>query len=189
MFRTLANLYPILLGICRFERGPQDIPTSKPLLWLGLTLYTLTIIGVEWFKLPFVSALLWGILETLFMVAVVISATFFKRVLHRLPQTLTAITLIGTAVNLALLLCLAMVSLAPAPLLATNITVGFSLPLLAWNAVMNAHILRHTLEKRFAYGLVLAVLILAVSWAIGLLLYPTDAPGAMGVGAMGRRAS
>ena len=184
MFANGHAIYHGLVAIGRFERGPDTLPYSMPLVASVLSAYTLVKMGIAFLTIPPVVAFISGLVDTLLSVTVVAAALTFRRSPNRIVQTLTAFAGIGTVVNLVAFLGMSFVNLSPHHLLDTYVTRMFTFPLMVWNLAINAHIFRHALSTRFVKGLGLALLIAAASGLLTMAIQPPTQPTMLGVGAL-----
>jgi hypothetical protein len=167
----MGQLLTLLWDICRLRRGPQDLPYSPQIL-LSVCAFILC--------LQFVAARLLG-LDRETLVPGVLSLVFNFGVLYALLSIRSRKTrFVQTA--LALVCCGLMFSLVTLP-----ITLAFGTPpqtpeqmtslqfllgmvtllLVVWKTVVDAHILRHSLDVPFLAGVVIAVLWLIAELALG----------------------
>lgn len=150
-----------LIQLTLFRCGPQDMPPGMTALLLA----TLACAGTAWVSLmagpgnldavplTALSMLVAGILA-----AIVLAA---RNRAHRLTQTLTALfgaSAVITSATLPLLL------LGAAQMNA--LWAGIGLVAFFWSLMVDAHIWRHALEVSPATGLVIALILFAVSFSV-----------------------
>lgn len=135
-WRTLAAL---LADLLRLRRGPQDVPHSPTLLLLTLAPYALLGSALAAFSMPASKALWYGPSEASLLALLVYGALALRRRQARYVQTLTALTLVGSAFNAA--------SLPLTALAQPGNGIGLLiLPLLAWSFAVSVNILRQALD-------------------------------------------
>jgi hypothetical protein len=187
MFAIYLEFFQAVSGIFRLEQGPKDLPYSAWGMGLSLVAYALVKFGVEYFKLPMEAALLSSLADTLVMVLLAGGALLVRGVGRRIPQTLMACAVVGSLINLVALLATALMSLSPMPLTSTYALRVFTFPVIAWNVIVNAHILRQALSSGFVLGFVLSLIIFAAAWGVTTAISPDPGPINLGTGALGRR--
>lgn len=172
----MTALLRLLLELCRLRIGPQDLPWSLPLaralvvLSLALDLLYAAVLDAERvvaLRLLLSLALLLGVPWLLLA---------WRGFPQRYLQTLAAIAGTGVLFKLAMLpLALAIVDLplptTPEQLVPAQVLVGWlTLALLSWKLVVNAHILRHALDLRFGFGLLIALAVFALELVLAQAL-------------------
>ncbi|MCP1726038.1 hypothetical protein J2T60_000003 [Natronospira proteinivora] len=142
-----------------FRQGPQDLPPGHGWMLIALLAYLLS--GAVLSLLRDVSHPIAGLL----LLDIAITTGFFILVLYglgrsaRLPQSLQAVWLCGTGLNLVGMIFAPALAEPPADgSLWLDIAVVVSLSLVFWSIALLAHILRHSLEWPFHRALALAVL-------------------------------
>ncbi|MEZ5460895.1 hypothetical protein [Dokdonella sp.] len=162
---TFARVVEIVVGLCRFRGGPQDLPYSGALL--------IALLGAS-VMLDYGSGSLLGYDDTLLarsllsislLMALCWTALSIRGLANRFVQTATALVSCSMAFSL-LILPLAWffgnpqgedVILTPAQVL----IVWLGLGVLFWKVAVDAHVVRHAIDAPYWLGL-----LLAVSWAI-----------------------
>ena len=159
-------LLKTFLDICLLRANPQDLPTSRVMMFSALLAYGLAdVVGVL-DTLPVESAMLAAAVDTLLLVASVLLALRWRQLENRLPQTLSALAGGG-----ALLSMLAWVTagltrewLPPAWVWA---------PFLVWYVLVFGHVLRHALSITLPVGVAVSLLYLILSMGVtGLFMNP-----------------
>jgi hypothetical protein len=171
----MGALFRAFLAISLLRSGPQELPASSVLLALSIVVYALVGVLLSLISLPWGSAVLASLLDTLLLVAFGYTVLNLRGLAARLTQTLTAL-----AGSLALL---GIVSLPlTAWLYQAESTVGDAgvasfllLVILLWNILLIAHILRHAVNISFPLGLVVSVAYLSFSLAVLDKLFATAA--------------
>jgi len=159
------------------RRGPQDLPGSSQWTLVALGLYLLT------------GSILSGLrdlphsLPGLLALDITVSVTFLTLLLivlgrgMRLPQSLQALWLCGSFLNLA--------GMPFAPILAgaeengglwVEVAIIASLALLFWSVAVLAQILRHALEWPFNRALAMAILYSLINIMSTLYVFPPSVP-------------
>ncbi|HET7842733.1 MAG TPA: hypothetical protein VFL14_01185 [Xanthomonadales bacterium] len=159
-----ATLLPLLRDILFLRRGPQDLPYSPALLALliGATLavYAALSANLERVQLPR------GAFSLLLQLGLTWTALNVADKSPRFVQTATA--LVGASIVLTLLAIpgyFGVDSLAEAPKELTQtqaLAIMFLLLFQVWDIAITAHILRHALELKLRFGVLIAIVFLAV---------------------------
>lgn len=155
----MTDLLSRLIGITLLRLGPQDLPAGTTPLTLAVLLYLLATgltmsLGQPPSNAP--AVLILALLLPLVLVRIVLTV---RGVPERWSQTLTA--LFGTsAILTAISLPLASVAGQEEP---PVIAVLMSLAVFIWSFAVDAHIWRHALNVTFATGLVVAVVLFAIT--------------------------
>lgn len=155
-----------MLELLRLRGGPQDLPSSRPLtvvvivVYLGLSVLTAQNVGTE----DDVSR---SLLAIALQFLAVIAMLRWRNCLERLDQTLLAIA--GAGVLLGLLAFALLMQADPEvnqPWLALS---WFAL--FGWSVAVDANIYRHALGVRLPIGVLLAVLLLALTYLLLEVLF------------------
>ncbi len=152
--------------ICLLRAGPKDLPSS--LFLLRLVVVVSTIVGV-FLNLPtegFSQSLAISLLDVVFLTAFLYVGLKLRDRLSRFRQSLTA--LMGTSIIIGLIMMPFMFALVaaklddePAPM-----ALQMFLLLLVWDVAVFAHIIRHSFDIRFAYGFMVSLGYLILSWML-----------------------
>ncbi len=147
--------------ICRLVKGPQDIPESKNLLTLCLTIYGLFSIGLAMFIETPGNAIIAGLMDiALLMLFTQALLQIYSKSL-RWTQTVTAISGTGIIISIFALPLYLVIDFSVANEINSAPQQGLGLLFLAslacWNIVIVAHIFRHALEINFVMAVVLAI--------------------------------
>ena len=174
-----ADLTVIVFEMCQLRRGPDDMPYSKALLvvLIGASIVLDVFIGSLGGGVP--DALSRSLLSTGLVLALCWIALSLRRLVHRYVQTASALVACSIVFSL-LILPLAWLSgpvpSPPTPLSSTQMLLGWLiLAIVAWNLVVNAHIVRRALDAPFALGLAIALAWFIADLALERALF--DAPG------------
>jgi hypothetical protein len=164
------------IDICLFRKGPQDLPASPALLRLCLFAYGasgLVILMIDVTQLSIFSALLLTLLDIGLMTAFCYGVLYVLSYLPRFTQTLTALSGIGTLLQL---IALPLVIWIQREL---RIETGnASLPallhffLLGWFLAVMGHIMQHALSTSRSVGVLYAVAYFATTVMIFRWLLP-----------------
>jgi hypothetical protein len=168
---SMANLLQLLRDLCLLRRGPQDMPHSPRLLIgvciasLLLQLAIVRVLGIAG------DALGAGLLSLAFNLGVLYLLLNLRGLTSRFIQA--ALALLCCAMLFSLL-SLPVVMLAgghaPTPEHATplQLLLGLiALPIVVWKLIVDAHILRHSMNLTFLGGLAVALLWLIAELAFG----------------------
>lgn len=162
---STGRLAGIIVGICRFRRGPQDFPCSQGLLSALLAasvLLDLASGNLLELKEPLLAR---SLMSIMLLLALSWIALAIRGLGHRYLQTASALVACSIAFSL-LILPLALlfgspqgaeVALSPAQ----RLIVWLGLAILVWKISVDAHIVRQAIEAPFWLGF-----LLAMSWAI-----------------------
>jgi hypothetical protein len=160
-----TRLPVLVLELLRLRAGPQDFPAG----WNTAGLFILAYLAVILFsqtRLGDPDAELRSLLSIAIQLAAVIAMLKFRGVKERTTQTLSALASSGTVL---VVLSYLLVSQADAtrnqPVLALALLGVFT-----WIVVIDAHIYRHALSTTMSRGLLVAVMLFAVSYTLIELL-------------------
>jgi len=161
----------LLWDICRLRRGPQDLPYSPQLLLivcafgLGLQLAIARVLGVEQDTLGA------GVLSLAFNLGALYLLLSLRGMRNRFIQAALALlccALLFTLLSLPIALLAGDRPLNPEQISPLQLLLGLvSLPLLIWKLMVDAHILRHSLDVPFLAGIVIALLWLIAELTLG----------------------
>lgn len=167
MYAAAIALFKAFFAICRLQKGPQDLPSSRELLSVSLIAYTACSIGVGLLSMAPGSALVSGLADTGLMIVLTVAILRLRGFAARITQTLTAFAGTGTVLSLIALPFLFAAHAARSRSGNAGVAGLLMLFIFFWNLIINAHILRHALSTRMVVGFALAVLYLLV--LIGVL--------------------
>lgn len=165
----MPELVKLIWDICCLRRGPQDVPYSPALLALlcvasiGLQQLVALLVGAE--SEPLFSA----VAAALFTLAALFFLLTVRNLRSRFVQT--ACAWFGCAMLFFLLTLPLLLMTGPTPPTSgaapMQIFAGLlALPLLIWKLMVDAHVLRHSLNVPFLAGMAIAVLWLIIGLAI-----------------------
>ncbi len=157
----MLDLITRLFGILLLRSGPQDLPANRTAMLASIVLYliitAINLASGEGHPRPLLVMAL-AVALPLILVRIVLN---LRQRTARWQQTLAA--LFGTSALLSILtlpLTLA-ASTGPSPTLGLLLLVGFF-----WSLAVDAHIWRHALDVAFSTGLLVAVILLAISLVV-----------------------
>lgn len=163
--KTLLNNF---VDLCLLRIGPQDLPVSVSLLMTlaGLNILVGLAVIVD-ARTGAASAL--G--ESIFDTGLVLTALYLGlRTQNRLPRFAQAATALMGSELLLGLLALPLISWSRQP---DTIEAGLLLlVLIIWSLVVMGHILRHTFEIGFGFGVGLAFGYTLLAWNLTMILFP-----------------
>jgi len=167
-------LIRLFLDICLFRKGPQDVPASMMLLRFALAAYFLVGVALTVLEAPWLEGIAQVLLEAAMLLAFVWVSLLAAGKTSRWLQTL--ISMLGTD---------ALISGVAIPLEAlllvnpqASVVHLILLLLMLWHLGVVAHILRHALSQTLAVGLGLAIVYVAFSVQVLVMLF--GAPTASG---------
>ena len=164
----MANWLRYFWKVSTLKQGPGDAPFSKSALYLStLACWFIGMLvllnGQPLFLASLLSAIQVGILIFLTQIALWIAKTP-----ERLAQTITAMMGAGTVIAIAALPVVLMLRQSEDFLaIAAN---GSWLLLIAWEALVIAHVLKHALDTNFIAGLGISLIYMYMSFAITVRL-------------------
>ncbi len=163
----MYELLTLCFNICLFKKGPQDLPGSRYLSGLLLSVYALISFLILRLSSDMLSALLQVGVEIMLILGLTRIILFIAKKPTRYPQTVNA--LIATD---------ALISLFALPAMATLVGQGTALAfitvvvLMLWHWTVSGHIFSQALEQPFTFGLGVAFLYILVSYQVMALLFP-----------------
>jgi hypothetical protein len=164
----MYELVMLIMDICRFKKGPADIPYSSFLFFLFL----LVSVGLNFLMLAMQTDLLTALLQTL--VGLILLGGFCYFILYffqkttRFYQTGSALFGADALIDFFALPVVASMTLNQGGLLVLLVLVG----LIIWHWAITAFILSKALEKSLSFSLGLAFLYLLVFYQVMALLFP-----------------
>ncbi|MEN8171082.1 MAG: hypothetical protein ABFS08_12740 [Pseudomonadota bacterium] len=146
---------------------PQSVPASSSLLWLVLLLHYGVGFLLALFSLPFSFALLYALVSTLTMVAVVHGLLLLFRKHVRYTQSLTALAACEALLGLLLVPVSLVYYFGNTGEEFRGLLAVLSLLVLGWNVALTAHIFRHALGVSGGIGFIFSIVYLLISMNIG----------------------
>jgi hypothetical protein len=163
----MSEIIKLLLDICLFKKGPQDIPFS---LWLFRVLFVVDVcvsflmvsIHTNWFP---------SLLQAIVSTALIITFSGFMLYLARKRERFNQVTsaFLGTDALISFFALPGMASMAfgNAALLAFIVTIT----LMIWHWAITGHIIRNALGQTWAFSLGVAFLYLLGSYQVMAFLH------------------
>jgi hypothetical protein len=151
--------------ILLLRAGPQSVPASITVLWLVLLLHFAVGLLLALFAMPFFFSLLYALVSTLSMVAMVHGLMLLFKKPARTLQSMSALAA-GEALLGLLLLPLSLLYYLGSQGDETSLLLALlSLLVMGWNVALAAHIFRHALGVSRGLGFLYSVvyLIMAVT--------------------------
>ncbi len=172
MKKFLQRFIQINYLICRFQRGPQDLPALPLLAWLSLSSYIL----VNWLlaiqRQDPGSALFLALLDAVLLAGLAWLLLYLAHFTHRATQTITALAGTGTIIeSLSWPLLYWALALVDQKIDPSVPALGLLL-LGAWRLAILAHIFRHALSTTPGYGLLASIGYLLMAFSILRLVLP-----------------
>jgi hypothetical protein len=177
MYQILHSFYFLFYDICRFRKGPQDLPYSINLLRFSLLAYITLQTAVNLFNGSPLSAILATAVDVSLMFLLVTSLLYVTDKRTRTAQTLTALLGTGTLISLFALPLWAWINLARAADTDFSLAALLLLGLGGWSLAITAHIFRHALSTQFSVGLMVAIMFSLVFFVAAFSLFPPAAQG------------
>jgi hypothetical protein len=156
------------IDICLLRAGPQDLPASRFLTGVTLVMYGAVglVLALQTVKLP--RAVLVVAVDVGLLAGLLFLLLWIRQLLNRYLQALTAF--LGTGAVLEVLVMPIVLWQQPAPGSGMGLGITFaSLVLwawLLWGLLVVGHILRHTLSTGLAFGVMLGLLYMFVSFSV-----------------------
>jgi len=163
----MYSLLTLFFDICRFKKGPQDVPVSKWLLFLLIPIYACVSFLILILSTDVFNAILQIIVEITFVLVSAKVILFLANKSDRYQQTASA--LIATD---------SVISFAAIPVMATFINQGSANSIIAitllmlWHWAVSGHIFSQALEKHLSIGLGIALLYILLAYQLMALLFP-----------------
>ena len=171
----MRDLLYLLRDICQLRRGPQDVPYSPGLLAVICMATLLLQLSIAWVFDVKGDALLAGILGLAFNLGLLHLVLTLRGLTTRFVQA--ACALLGCAIFFTLLvlpITLLMGGLqtaAPDHMTPVQALLALvALPIVAWKLVVDAHILRHSLNLPFFGGLAVALFWVLATYLLAVAL-------------------
>jgi len=162
----------LLLNICLFKKGPQDIPFSPRIFRLSIIGFSIVSYMLIQISVDSLSALLQVAAELIIVISFAGLILSITNKLKRFLQTTSA--LIGTD---ALITFIAMPIIATLSLDNNNVLASFAmLALMIWSWLVTAHIVRRAIDKPFSFALGIVFLYIFSAYQIMGVLFPTINP-------------
>ncbi len=157
----MLTLIQRLLGIAMLRLGPQDLPTGPSVLLASLAIYMLAAAISLNLGSPSGSPTMILLLATSLPLVLTWTVLRLSKKINRWAQTLSA--LYGTSALLTLLSLPLNLQTGAEPI---PPVVLLSLVIFLWSFAVDAHIWRHALDRTFAQGLAVAMIMFLISFGI-----------------------
>jgi hypothetical protein len=153
--------------ILLLRAGPQSVPASATVLWLALLLHYTVGVLLGLFAMPISFALLYALVSTLTMVAVVHGLLLLFKKHVRYLQSLSALAAGEALLGLLLLPLSLLYYLGDGGEVLRGLLALLSLLVMGWNVALAAHIFRHTLGVSRGLGFLYSVVYLIIAVTLG----------------------
>ncbi len=166
------ELFKAFLEICFLRRAPQDLPTSRLLLYLTLGANISSVFLLSLGHYSWLTSVFTGITDTVILVALVVSVLHMRGLGARVEQTITALAGSGSIIGFLAVPPTYWWFWAQAGGDSPAMPVLLLLALVAWSLVVMAHVLRHALSTRWFVGLTVAAIFYWVAVTLREGLFP-----------------
>ncbi len=162
----MRALFDLFFDLCLFRKGPQDLPTSWPLLKLTLSVNALVgIVG-----LLAITSLLSALVQTMvglgLLSGVVYGALWVSSYPNRFVQTLTALVGADALLGAFALPVMFWTQQAAATGADASLPVLLFWGLLSWSVAVTVNILHHALSTSRGLALAYTLCYLILSWTV-----------------------
>jgi len=164
----MGALLRIVIDICLLQKGPQDLPFSRALLYLMVLVYCCASLALLLLSTGFWSSVLQMLAEIALMFGFAWATLALANRAARIVQTAAALYASDALITLCAIPVVAAI-------LADRSAQGYPwliLALMLWHWLVTGHIFRHALSTSFVFGLCLALLYIIGSYQIMALLFP-----------------
>lgn len=163
----MGAIIRLVIDICLFQKGPQNLPYSPLLFYLSVLVYSFASLLLLLLSTDLWDALLQLAVEVVLMYGFAWGMLKIANRAARFYQTATALFATDTLITVcAIPVFWAMLAGQTAPLYAL-LTLG----LMLWHWFVTGHIFRHALSTSLAFGLCLALLYIIGSYQLMALLF------------------
>ena len=166
-------LIRLLLAICTFRKGPQDIPASPALFGVIVFIYLTAGIFMVGMETGWQEGVLRVLTEGLLLGGCIWGLLVAVGNRNRFLQTATAAyasdTLVSAMTQIPLLMLMGGIS-------SPDLTRRLMIILMLWHWSILGHILRHALSIRWALGMVLALAYILFSYNFIAMIFPPHIP-------------
>jgi hypothetical protein len=178
MFSRTKVLFLAFFDICRMIKRPQDIPESKNLLTLCLTIYGLLSILLASLSQPAEKAILAGVVEVALIMIFSLALLQTSGKSSRWTQTVTALSGTGIIISIIAFPIYILIGVGELSEVELNTSQNIGLLLLAvlacWNIAIMGHILRHALELNFIFAVLLAITYIWIIFSFTTAIMPME---------------
>ncbi len=160
----MKHLFKTALGICLFQKGPEDLPYSLTALIMAFSANALLTIFQFSIQKPVSDALWQGLLIVLLTMFYCYLILFLRGRGERFVQTAMALMLTGFMLSL-LLMPIVFINPIFQPVVLPNflklilsvLVIAWLLLLQIWSVLVYSHIFRRSLDLAFFYGLLITL--------------------------------
>ncbi|MCG8378179.1 MAG: hypothetical protein MI865_01760 [Proteobacteria bacterium] len=178
MLAASKIIFLAFFDICRFIKGPQDIPESKNLLTLCLLVYGICSVVLVLLTESADKAIFAALLEILLIMIFTQILLQIKGKSSRWIQTVTALSGTGVIISIIAFPIYLMIGIGDSNELTAQSGQGFGLMLLAllacWNILIMAHILRHALEVNLFSALMFSIAYILIVVSLTAVVIPGE---------------
>lgn len=169
--RLVNALITPFLQLCLLSRGPQDLPASRVLLLITITVYWLVAVAMGWPYYGIRSSVLQSVVELAMVLGFTRLALLLTRHPARFTQTATALTAAGALLGVVLLPVAYAIYQAQAQGAPLGVPAFAYIVVLGWLLLVYGNIFRHALSlKHLGLGVLVALgLVVLVAMVIQLL--------------------
>lgn len=169
----MSALIKPFLQLCLLSRGPQDIPASRALLLITVSIYWLVAVAMGWPFYGMRSSVLQSVVELLMLLGFTRLALALARHPGRFTQTATALTAAGGLLGVVLLPVAYAIYQAQAQGVPLGIPALAYLVVLGWLLLVYGHIFRHALSlKHLGLGVLVALGLVVFVAMVTQFLFP-----------------
>jgi hypothetical protein len=162
----VSGIFLSLANMLRLRSGPQDLPTSWPLMLVLVAAYLLQNL-ITGQQLEDENAAAKSLVAICLQVLLLTGLLYWRRHTERFPQTLSALTGVGIVFNTITWALLTQSDLETnQPILAL-----IWLAVFIWSLFVDAHIYRNSLSISLSMGMLVTVLALAASYVLIEMLF------------------
>lgn len=176
----MAALFNLIWDICCLRRGPQDLPYAPRALLAMAVLFLVLQQAAAWLLGLAGENLGAGVLSLAVNFGALFLLLNLRNLRSRFVQAATAllgVAMVFFAISVPLMFAFGTPPHTPAD--ATPIQMLIALlvfPMLAWKLIVDAHVLRHSLDVPFLAGLAIAVLWLIAEFAVSAAITAPQSP-------------
>lgn len=167
----MFELIKLLFDICRFNKGPKDLPYTLNMLWLLGIVNTVINFLVLNIHTAWLSALLQSIIGLFMMMGFSFISLYFCRKLGRFYQTTSALLGTDALIGFFALPAVATMVLGQGGLFVFLVTIA----LIIWHWAIIGHIMHLALGQSLSFSAGLALLYLLMAYMVISFLFPEAA--------------
>lgn len=170
-------LFDLIVDICLFRKGPQDLPASQALLGLYLIAYGLSGLLALLVSMPPSTAVFQALVDIVLLAGFTYGILAMMNYGARFVQTLTALAGTYTLFNLIALPLIFWLERASTQTTAPVLPSLLLLALMGWSIVVMAHVLQHALSTSRVMGVLYALGYLVISIVVLIFTSTSVSPG------------